>query len=72
MTKQDHHQYAPPSKEEIAVYAFYLWDVEGRQEGRDLEYWLHAEAQLTADRVYKAGLLAASMPAPQSAARPRG
>ncbi len=31
--------------EKIAEFAYQLWDKAGRQEGRDLEYWLKAEKQ---------------------------
>jgi hypothetical protein len=34
--------------EEIARLASDLWQTEGRQSGRDLEYWLRAEQQLAA------------------------
>lgn len=43
-------QVTRPTQQEIAAYAFQLWESEGRQPGRDLDYWLQAEAQLTADR----------------------
>ncbi len=36
-----------PSHDEIAMRAYELWDKGGRQPGRDLEDWLHAEAELT-------------------------
>jgi hypothetical protein len=34
------------SHEEIAAYAYYLWEHEGRPSGRAEELWLQAEAQL--------------------------
>lgn len=46
-----------PSAEEIAAYAYYLWESEGRQSGRDLDYWLDAKAHLEIDRKFEAGLL---------------
>ncbi len=46
-----------PTNDEIAIYAYHLWDSEGRAEGRDVDYWLQAEAHLIADREYEAGLL---------------
>lgn len=35
------------SENEIAERAYYLWESEGRPEGRDLEYWMKAKAQLS-------------------------
>jgi hypothetical protein len=31
---------------EIAARAYHLWEKAGRHHGRDLEYWLQAEAEL--------------------------
>jgi hypothetical protein len=56
MTKQT-QSYREPTEEEIALYAYYLWEFEGRPHGRDVEYWLEAKAHLTADRQYEAGVL---------------
>lgn len=39
-----------PSSEEIAATAYGIWEQEGRPEGRDLQHWLQAEAQLRAVR----------------------
>ena len=39
-----------PTDEEIARYAYCLWESEGRIHGRDLDYWLQAETHLTAAR----------------------
>jgi hypothetical protein len=36
-----------PSQEKIAAVARQLWEKDGRQDGRDLEYWLKAEKQLS-------------------------
>ena len=36
-----------PAKEKIAALARQLWEQDGRQPGRDLEYWLKAEQQLS-------------------------
>lgn len=49
--------FQPPTEEEIARYAYYLWESEGRIHGRDLDYWLQAEAHLNTTREYEAGLL---------------
>jgi hypothetical protein len=35
-----------PSREEIAVQAYCLWQKDGCKKGRDLDYWLAAEKQL--------------------------
>jgi hypothetical protein len=35
------------SSEDIARRAYELYEEEGRQDGRDVEYWLRAEAELT-------------------------
>ena len=32
--------------EDITFAAYYLWNQEGRPEGRDVEHWLHAKALL--------------------------
>jgi hypothetical protein len=34
------------SREEIAAVAYSIWENEGRPEGRAVEHWLQAEAQL--------------------------
>lgn len=36
-----------PTREEIAREAYRLYERNGRQEGRDLEYWLEAEKNLS-------------------------
>lgn len=35
-----------PSHEKVADLARQLWEQDGRQTGRDLEYWVKAEQQL--------------------------
>jgi hypothetical protein len=54
--------FQPPTDEEIAHYAYCLWESEGRIHGRDLDYWLQAKAHLTAAREHEAGLLNAVQP----------
>jgi len=39
-----------PTDEEIAERAYFIWEREGRQNGRDRENWLKAEAELMAER----------------------
>jgi hypothetical protein len=39
------------SREEIASYAHYLWEQEGRPADRAEEHWLHAELQLRWARI---------------------
>lgn len=46
-----------PSDEEIARYAYHLWESEGRLEGRDVDYWFQAKMQLTARQKHDAELL---------------
>lgn len=55
--RKKNQPYCPPTHAEIADYAFYLWNAEGRPSGQDLKYWLEAEAHLTAIRRHDAGLL---------------
>ena len=43
-----------PAHDEIAFTAFLAWENEGRQPGRELHYWLQAEAQLRDARQKKA------------------
>ncbi len=45
-----------PTDEEIARYAYFLWESEGKIHGRDLDYWLQAKAHLTAAREHEASL----------------
>jgi len=33
-----------PTREEIAMCAFLTWEKNGRQPGRDFDYWLEADA----------------------------
>ena len=62
-----------PTHEEIAACAQAIYEREGRPQGRALQHWLQAEAQLTAQR-NKAATAApqAAKPAtaPQQAAKP--
>jgi hypothetical protein len=53
-----------PSNEEIAAYAFSIYEQEGCPDGKHHEHWLQAEAYLIADR--KA---LASQPAPKATAK---
>jgi hypothetical protein len=55
--------YRPPTHDEIAVYARRIYEIEGRPEGKAMEHWLQAEAQLIAERKAQAGVLPASKPA---------
>jgi hypothetical protein len=38
------------NRDEVAQRAYQLWQAAGRPIGRDLEYWLQAEAELLAAR----------------------
>ena len=50
-------KFQPPTDEEIARYAYHLWEADGRIHGRDMDYWLQAKTHLTTTREYEAGLL---------------
>jgi hypothetical protein len=52
--------------DEIARYAYHLWEAEGRPHGRDLEYWLQAEAHLKAHREYEKRVLQPAQKSPES------
>jgi len=52
--------------DEIARYAYHLWEAEGRLQGRDVEYWLQAKAHLTARLNHDAGLLKKAAPSKAS------
>ena len=43
-----------PTHDEIALSAFLTWEKEGRQPGRELTYWLRAEAEIRSLRQKKA------------------
>jgi hypothetical protein len=51
--------YQQPTYEEIAACAHRIYETEGRPEGKSLEHWLQAEAQLVAERKAEAGMLPA-------------
>jgi DUF2934 family protein len=42
--------YREPTQDEIAACAHMIYEQEGRPEGKAMEHWLQAEAQLTAER----------------------
>jgi Protein of unknown function (DUF2934) len=48
--------YRKPTHEEIAAAAQRIYEAEGRPEGRAMEHWLGAEAQLVAQRKAEAGV----------------
>ena len=50
------NKFQQPTDEDIARYAYYLWESEGCIHGRDMDYWLQAKAHLTTTREYEAGL----------------
>ncbi|HEU0039353.1 MAG TPA: DUF2934 domain-containing protein [Verrucomicrobiae bacterium] len=60
---------AAPPDEKIAALARQLWEQDGRQTGRDLEYWLKAERQLSSAKHPNA--VAASNDAARSSASTR-
>jgi hypothetical protein len=56
----------PPTHDEIAACARRIYEIEGRPEGKAMEHWLQAEAQLIAERKAQAG----PPPAVKPAAKP--
>lgn len=50
MARDLNKQSAKPAHEEIAARAYAIFEERGRPEGRDLEHWLEAEAQLLGSR----------------------
>ncbi len=44
---------SPISNEEIALFAFLIYEREGRPTGREHEHWHQAEAQLCAMRAHE-------------------
>lgn len=64
---------ALPTHDEIALHAFLIWEKEGRQPGRELTYWLQAEAQLRQTRQQQAEAAAKATRTwpPQPAAAPK-
>lgn len=42
------HSTSPPTPEEIEICAYLIWHLEGRPDGRALEHWVQAKAQLFA------------------------
>ena len=39
-----------PAHEEVALFAYYVWEQQGRTDGHDVEDWQQAEMQLEATR----------------------
>lgn len=35
-----------PTDEQIRLRAYHLWEINGRQDGRELDYWLQAALEL--------------------------
>lgn len=66
---------ALPSHGEIAVYAYLIWEREGRPAGRAEQHWLEAEHQLLAARAHDANGCPATpvlaLPAPTRSGRRR-
>jgi hypothetical protein len=53
-----------PSQEEIAVCAFFIWEAEGRPEGREQMHWLQAEMQLEATCAHESWVSKEALPSP--------
>jgi hypothetical protein len=47
--KKSETSHRAPSAEEIAEYAYNIYEREGRPAGRDLDHWFAAEAQLASE-----------------------
>jgi hypothetical protein len=45
MTKE----YQPPTDEQVSVRAYYLWERDGRPQGRDYDYWVRAKEELVCE-----------------------
>jgi hypothetical protein len=52
-----------PSEDEIRTRSYLLWESEGKQHGKDREYWARAKAELEAEleAAWRAASMAASM-----------
>lgn len=59
--------YQEPTHEEIAICARGIYEREGRPQGRAMQHWLQAEAQLKAERKAAAGDQASAKPAAKQA-----
>ena len=63
--------YREPTREEIAICAYSIYEAEGRPQGKDREHWWQAEIHLIAQRKAEARLSSAKSasqtpaPAPQ-------
>jgi hypothetical protein len=68
--------YQAPTHQEITACAQSIYEREGRPQGRAMQHWLQAEAQLIAERKAAAGESSsakpAAKPAAPAAAKPRG
>lgn len=53
-----------PSQTEIAVCAFFIWEAEGRPQGREREHWLQAEMQLEATGAHENWVAKETAPRP--------
>lgn len=65
-------RYTEPTHDEIALAAFLAWERDGRQPGREMQYWLEAENQIRIARQKKAEAAAAETldwPRPSRAAQ---
>jgi len=50
--------YQEPTHDEIAACAHRIYESEGRPQGKQMQHWLQAEAQLIAERKAQAGQIA--------------
>jgi hypothetical protein len=64
--------YRKPTHDEIAAFAQRIYEQEGRPQGKAMDHWLQAEAQLTADYKALAGQMPALAPAKPAVTAPTG
>lgn len=53
MEKRNTRRLAMPTHDEVAAFAHLIWEKEGKPEGRHLQHWHEAEAQLKADYAHE-------------------
>jgi hypothetical protein len=46
---QGHWEWAMISERDTRIRSYLLWEAEGRPQGRDMEFWFRAQAQLEAE-----------------------
>lgn len=67
----DQLENAPSRQHRVRERAYRLWEAEGRQHGRDQEYWLRAEVLISMEDAAEAGRLPNSKAVPGQVSRPK-